>query len=311
MKRSIIYFLCFLLVVGWFSTGIAKAQDYAAIDQLEIALWPDYDRHATLVIYHAQLPADTELPAQVQLPMPAEVGNPYAAAWEAEDGELLVADYSMETQDDWNVVTLTTGSLNAQLEYYLDYEQAGVKRTLVFTWPSGFAVGDLSYEVQEPATAEDLQIVPPPENSIIGTDGLSYERASLGQIGVDQSIQIQLSYSNPTDQLSVDTIVTSEQPPRISSVAAEGGTPDIRQILPWFLGGLGICFVVVGGVLYFQSRRKPHTAKKRSRVRTRVKTPQKDVNSGAGASAFYCHQCGTKVSASDRFCRHCGVPLRR
>jgi hypothetical protein len=311
MKRSIIYFVCFLLAVGWFSAGIAKAQDYATLDQLEIALWPDYDRYSTLVIYRAQLSADTPLPAQVQLPMPAAVGNPYAAAWEAEDGELLVADYSIDTQGDWSVVTLTTDSLNAQLEYYLDYEQAGVSRTLVFTWPSGFAVESLSYEVQQPATAEDLQIIPPSENSIIGTDGLLYERTSLGKIGADQSVQIQLSYSNPSDELSVDTIVTSEQSPRISSVAAEGGTPDIRQILPWFLGGLGICFVVVGGVLYFQSRRKSHTANKRSRVRTRVKNPKNDVKSGGDASAFYCHQCGTKVSASDRFCRHCGVPLRR
>jgi hypothetical protein len=311
MKRFIIYLICFLLAVGWFSTGVVKAQDYATIQQLEIALWPDYDRHATLAIYHIQLPADTPLPAQVQLPMPATSGNPYAAAWVAEGGELLVANYTIATQGNWNIVTLTSDSLSAQLEFYIDYEQTGSNRTLVFTWPSGFAVEDLSYEIQQPATAENLQVIPPPETSIMEVDGLTYYQASLGSIAEEQSVQIQLSYSNPSDQLSVDLLATPEPLSQSSPVAAEGGTPDIMQILPWLVGGLGICFVVVGGVLYFQSRRKSQSAKKRPRVRSRVKTSQNDVGSGADSPAFYCHQCGTKVSASDRFCRHCGVPLRR
>ena len=124
MKRSIIFFLSLLIVAGWSSATIAEAQNSAMIEQLEVALWPEYDRRAVLVIYRVQLAADTPLPTNIRLPMPAEVGDPYAVAWLGEDGKLLVADYVSEVQGEWNVITLTSGSLVAQLEYYVDYEQS-------------------------------------------------------------------------------------------------------------------------------------------------------------------------------------------
>jgi hypothetical protein len=311
MKRSVILVLCLLILSGWSSAIIAQAQSNSGIEQLEVALWPDYDRQSTLVIYRVRLASSTTLPAEVPLPIPATVGDPYAAAWMGEDGQLLLAEYTIEAQGDWSIVTLTTGSFVAQLEFYLDYEVSGSTRTLLFTWPSGFGVENLSYEVQQPAGAENFQVIPAPDKSVTGKDGLLYLEANLGQAMGDQSVQIELSYSNPTELLSVDTFVSPEPMPRSSPVAAEGGTPDILQILPWFLGGLGVCLVALGGILYIQSRRKPQRARRKPQTLAQPRAAKRDTKAGVDPSTIYCHQCGTKVGVSDRFCRHCGAPLRR
>lgn len=311
MKRSITFFILLLIVAGWFSATVAEAQSNAVIESLEVALWPDYDRRAILVIYRVQLASDTTLPAHVQLPIPAAVGDPYATAWMAEEGSLLVADYTSEVQGAWNIVTLTSGSLVAQLEFYMEYELSGDKRNIVFDWPEGFAVKSLSYEVQKPGAVEDLQVSPSPEDSFTGNDGLLYYQADLGEVSEDQTVRIELSYSNPSNQLTIDESITPEPLPLNRSVEAEGGTPDVSQLLPWFLGGLGVCLVIVSGVLYFQSRRQPQRLKRRPRTRKRVKAYDEGSEAGVDPSTIYCHQCGTKASVSDRYCRHCGVPLRR
>jgi hypothetical protein len=311
MKRPIIFFFLVLFMAGWFSATVAEAQNSAAIESLEVVLWPDYDRPAILVIYRVLLATDTTLPAQVQLPIPAAVGDPYATAWMAEEGRLLVADYTSEIQGAWNIVTLTSGSLVAQLEFYMDYELSGDKRNVVFDWPEGFAVGNLSYEVQQPLAVEDLQVIPSPERSTIENDGLLYYRADLGPVSEDRAVRIELSYSNPSDQLTVDESLMPESLPRSIPVEAEGGTPDILQILPWFLGSLGVCLVVASGILYFQSRRQPQREKRKPRTRPRKNVSGEESETGVDPSTIYCHQCGTKANVSDRYCRHCGVPLRR
>jgi hypothetical protein len=311
MKRPIIFFVFLLIMAGWFSATVAEAQNNAVIESLEVALWPDYDRHAILVIYRAQLATNTTLPAQVQLPLPAAVGDPYATAWMAEEGSLLVADYSSEVQGAWNIVTLTSGSLFAHLEFYMDYELSGDKRNVVFDWPEGFAVEKFSYEVQKSMAVEDLQVVPAPDGSFTGDDGLLYYQADLGGVSEDQTVRIELSYSNPSNQLTIDESITPEPLPLSRPVEAEGGTPDVSQILPWFLGGLGVCLVIVSVILYFQSRRQPQRKKRKPRARTQVKVYDEGDEAGVDPSTIYCHQCGTKANVSDRYCRHCGVPLRR
>jgi hypothetical protein len=311
MKHSIAFFVFLLITAGLFSTTVAEAQNDAVIDSLEVALWSDYDQPAVLVIYRVQLAENSSLPAKVSLPMPLEVEEPYAAAWQGAGGQLIVAEYTSEVQGDWNIVTLDANSLVAQLEFYLDYELSGASRKAVFEWPEGFAVENLSYEVQQPVAVYDMEVIPPPDRSYTGNDGLQYYEADLGRVSEAQSIRIELSYSNPSNELTVSAFATPEPLPLSSPAAAEGGTPDISEILPWFLGILGVCLVIVSSILYAQSRRKPKRVKKKSRARTRVKASDEGHDAEVDPSTIYCHQCGTKASVSDRYCRHCGVQLRR
>ncbi len=310
MKPSIIVFFILFTITSWLFPLAVGAQSSPVIERLEVAIWPEYDRHAVLVIYRVHLLADTALPAQVRLPLPADGGEPYATAWLDDEGRLLVADYMSELQGEWNVITLTSQSLTAQLEYYIDYESSEQFRNYVFEWPEGFPVGSFSYEIQQPVGAEDLQINPVPDRSITGSDGLEYHQADLGQVLASQSVHIELGYSNPSNQLTADSLVTAPLP-LSSPVAAEGGTPDILQILPYLLGGLGLILAAGGGFLYIQSRRETQKKKRRPKSRSRVQPAKPQEEASVDPSTIYCHQCGTKASVSDRFCRHCGVPLRR
>jgi hypothetical protein len=310
MKPKLIIVLSILLVAGLFYPMLVSAQAEPTIAHVEIALWPEYDRHAILVIYRVQLAADTFLPAQIRLPIPSEVGEPYAVAWQDENGQLLVADFMSESQADWQIITLTSGGLSAQLEYYIDYEVSESIRSFSFSWPEGFAVEDLSYEVQEPINAQDFTIYPTPNRSITGNDDLVYHFADLGPVAINASISIEFTYSNPSNQLSFDSISAPVPLPQTSPVVGEGGTPDIYEIMPWLLGGLGVVLVAVGGYFYLQSRRRP-VAVKRERRRTSRRKPSEQEEGLVDSSIIYCHQCGTRASVSDHFCRHCGVSLRR
>jgi hypothetical protein len=311
MKRFIIICFVFIIILGWISLFKVEAQTNQTIEWLEVALWPEYDRHAVLVIYRAKLAEDTTLPAQVRLPMSAIVGEPFAVAWQNGEGRLLVADYMMETQGDWSVVTLTAGSLFVQLEYYMDYELSGLDRKFIFEWPEGYPIESLSYEVQQPLTASSVLLNPAPEQTVTRNDGLSYYLAELGPVLTNSSLSIELNYSNPDNELTADNTTTPSPFSIGSPVTAEGGTPDILQILPWLLGGLGLILVLVGGLLYMQSRREPMKVRGKRETRSKIRGAKVEDKSGVDPSIIYCHQCGTRASVSDRFCRHCGVPLRR
>ena len=73
-----------------------------------------------------------------------------------------------------------TESRIGQLEYYSELDTSGSLRSYLFEWPTGFELGGLSYEVQEPATAADLRISPAADAQSPGAFGLTYYTADLG-----------------------------------------------------------------------------------------------------------------------------------
>jgi hypothetical protein len=288
----------------------ASAQATGEIEELEIALWPEYDRPAVLVIYRISLTPSVPLPASVRVPIPAEVGEPFAVAWKNAEGRLLLAEYEREVLGDWAEITVVSESHLAQVEYYADLSREGSIRDFIFQWPDGFGAGNVSYEVLQPLGAEDLIVSPPPEEPTIDEDGLTYLRGSLGDVGGAATFSIEITYSKADETLVVDAFSTPESRPPPTPLAAEGGTPDIAQFLPWLVGGLGALLIFLGGYFYFRmergakprrSLRKPSRAKKASGEEAGVEVD---------ASPVFCHNCGTKASPSDHYCRRCGTPLR-
>jgi hypothetical protein len=310
MRRFILYLSLMIAVVSFVPFG-AEAQVSQDIERLEVSLWPEYDQHAVLVIYRVYLASDSELPAVIRLPIPTEVGDPYAVAWLDDGGQLLVADYESELRDEWTIITLTANSLIAQLEYYMDYDLEGMRREFVFQWPEGFALESMSYEVQQPPDVSDLQVNPAPDEIVSKDDGLRYLQADLGRIPSNVLTTIELGYSNPGGRLTVDVIGSSIPLPVSTPVDAEGSTPDVMKILPWVVGGIGLSLVLIGGFLSFKYWSRPVRVKARSRTGTRPQRVVSEEGDAVDASVVYCHKCGTKASVSDRFCRHCGTRLRR
>jgi hypothetical protein len=288
--------LSLLLIMLLPATGFA--QD-APIDQLEIAMWPEYDRQAVLVIYRFQISPEAGLPTTVSLPIPSSAGEPHAVAWRDESGRLLVADYTVEGSGDWSNVLIQMESFVGQLEFYADLTMAGANRSFQVSWPGDVPVSSLTYEVQRPVGATDLIVDPSPQGQSIGQDGLLYLRGSLSPT---EQITVQTQYQKQNNDLS------AEIPALVQPAVPSSGSGGVDPILPWIVGGIGLAMLAAGGFLYLRiSRRQtPSRARRRSR-RTRSESSQVEID----ASPAYCHNCGTGANPSDIYCRQCGTKLRK
>lgn len=294
-----------VVVVGLMWPALAQAQTPATIERLQIDLWPDYDRQAVLVIYWIQLPETTPLPATVAVPIPAEVGNPFAVGMGGAQGQPMQASYERLVDGEWATIWVTTNSLDAQVEYYADLAVSGDRRSFAFTWPGGFSLGNLSYEVQQPFGASDMQITPPgsPQTR---EDGLVYYSLDLGPQAAEATVTIEVEYRKVTPGLSIDALRPTG--PLEAPSSEEGWLAGIADRLPWFLGGFAALLLAGGAVWYW--RPGAAAAPARPRRRRPPKHAEGEV-SEIDASPAFCRKCGAQAGASDRFCRRCGTRLRQ
>jgi len=270
---------------------------------LEVALWPEFDRQETLVIYRVQLPPETQLPAVVTLPIPREAGEPHAVATIGEDRNLYVASYEIDEADGWSWVSVESDSLLLQIEYYADLDITGDQRAFTFYWPGGVAIDGFQYEVQRPPSASDFKLTPAGVAQV-SQDGLTYVRAALGPQRIDDLLAVSLAYVKSDEALSIDAV--AQQPTLERPEATQGGTPDLAESLPWILGMFGALLAGVGLFMLLRVRRSRPAARKPRHRKRRSSADQEKLES----SPIYCHVCGAQASASDLFCRRCGTKLR-
>ena len=287
-----------LLLIGARS-GFAQATT-APIEHLEVALWPEFDQPAMLVIYRFEIAADAPLPAQVSLPVPAASGQPHAVAWLSAGGGLFDAAFTSASAGDWQIIQVELNeSRSGQLEYYADMDFTGTTRSFLFDWPNGFDLGGMSYKVQEPIAATDLVVRPAPDGEGLGDFGLNYLIADIGPQPADSAPTISVTYQKVDPRLSIDLL----QP--LGEISATDDLPlDNPNILPWLVGAVGIA--LLGGVAYyFVIRGRPMPRRVSSRRRNQT---SKVVE--LEASTVFCHQCGAAAGISDVYCRQCGTKLR-
>jgi hypothetical protein len=285
------------------SAWASPPETAAPLSALEVALWPEFDRQETLVIYRAQLPSTTQLPTTVRLPIPIEAGEPHAVATIGDDRNLYVAAYEMDKVNEWSWVSVETSSLLLQVEFYTDLTIQGDERSLNYLWPGGVQIDNFQYEVQTPPTAGNVRLTPAGVSQV-GQDGLNYIRSSLGALQVDSHLEISMAYEKSDQLLSIDAV--SSQSTLERPETTQGSTPDVQELLPWALAVFGALLVGVGVFMLLRmraSRSKP--AKSRRRRRRSAGRDEK-----LESSPIYCHVCGSQASASDLFCRRCGTKLR-
>jgi len=288
-----------MLLVAGSSSGLAQEAS-APIDHLEVALWPEFDRRAMLVIYRFELAADAPLPARAALPLPAASGQPHAVAWLSADSELFDADFTTETAEDWTIVEIEMpASRSGQLEYYADIDFAGMTRSFLFDWPSKFELGGMSYEVQKPVGATGLVVSPPPDGEGLGDYGLNYLSAEMGPQPLGSAPVISVTYQKANPTLSIELLQPLGQISAPVDVQSEN-----PSILPWLAGAAGIA-LLGAGIYYLFSRRRP--APQRVPRKRRKRASDFELK----ASTVFCHNCGAAAGISDVYCRQCGTQLRR
>jgi hypothetical protein len=190
----------------------ALAQEQAtSLARLEVALWPEYDKPAVLVMYRAQLPAGSKLPVVVPLEIPASVGEPHAVATKHADGGLFTATYTRAVHGEWATISVTADVVDLQLEYYAPLDTTKPERKLGWTWPGGLAVQDLAIEVQRPASATSLRLEPGNAQIAVLSDGLTYGRVDLGAVKTKTTVTA--TYAKNDAQLTAPRNEAAQQAP--------------------------------------------------------------------------------------------------
>ena len=279
------------------------AQTPPSVEQVMVSLWPEFDRAEVLVIYRLRLAADTALPVQVGIPLPPAVTNLNAVATRSQDGSLVNASYTQPTSGESNLVLVDSDSLEIQVEFYAPLERNGDQRSFTFLWPGGLKSAAFLFEVQEPAGATGLILVPASETQAPGEFGLVYHHVDVGPIEASATPSVAITYSRTTDQLTSEFLL--QETPLGTPESLGGRTPDLVSYLPWALLVLGLILLAGGGIYYVRTTQRSRPSRPRHR------RAASEDDSPMDASPVYCHNCGAHASASDRFCRQCGTPLRR
>lgn len=287
------------------SPAFANAQQQIVLSNLEVDLWPEYDRTSVLVIYHITLDASVTLPTEfaVRIPLSAEVN---AVASKDIDGQLLNVNYTRDTNGDWQTVRIPVALTEVQLEYYdnnMKYD--GAKRSFLYQWPGDFQVTRAQVIVQQPVEASEMSITPGPVTTQTSSvDGLTYFFKEVGGLKAGQGFELEIGYQKASDRLTAESMQVSSSEPLPSEASGMSGSALYLAI------GLGILgFLLIGGGIFWYWRFSQQEAAPRHRSRGRVGARESASVSETGPGV-YCQQCGRRAASGDRFCRSCGTRLR-
>lgn len=279
----------------------AQAQSDVRFGQLTIQLWPEYDSPEMLVMYSFVIAADSTLPAEVQIRIPADA-NLNAVA-KVEEGRLVNVPYDAPVKEgDWVTITMTVEDIaNHRVEYYAPLEKNGDTRNYDYFWTSDYAADSLVVQVQQPPTSSAFSATPLLPNVNQTSGGITYHDLDVGELAAGSEFSLSLSYEKSNDDLTV-----SSMPVEVggSDLPATGETPrsfSAEDALPYVLVGIGI-LLIAGGLIYFFSAGRREPAPKQ-----RKRHAPNTANSGGN---IYCHECGSRASSGDKFCRSCGAKLR-
>ena len=297
--------LFILFAAGVWTAPVAvthvHAQDGPRLTSLEIGIWPEYDRAATLVILRGELPADVTLPAEVSLRIPASSGGPSAvASATVRGGALANTTYELVQDDDSLLLTITTPDPFFQVEFYDPLATDSPDREYTYVWSGDLAVDELSVRVQEPATSAELTVEPDLGPGITEPDGLIYHSAELGTFEAGKTLTIDVRYRKTDPRTSLDVLGAA------TDTGSDGGLPS--WVLPAALVAAGVVAAVA--FVYWRTQRQPALAGEGPAAGPRRKGERARRPGRAPTSQAFCTQCGNRLSPGDRFCSQCGTSAR-
>jgi hypothetical protein len=272
---------------------------------LNISLWPEYDLPSLLVIYKAQISPEVSLPAEVTFRIPVQAVEPTAVAVGPNADSVADVVFEVNPAGEWIQVSFIATTPAIQLEYYdprliMD----GNQRSFSYTWPGDYAVDSLILDVLHPVDSSAFTLTPEAGSQVQDTEGFVYSIIDKGSLPSGTTFTISASYQKDTDELSAQNLPIVPSAPVAAPTTAR---LNLGQALPWILGLLGVALIVGGGIWYWQSGKQTSTEKSR---RHRRSTSSKVSKAAAEGEVVYCHNCGKRAAASDRFCRTCGTKLR-
>jgi len=296
-------FLAIALLAALLLPVSARAQTEIVLQNVNVQLWPEYDQPAVLAIMDFSLVTDSTFPVQVTLRIPAQAT--LTAVAKDENGLVTVPSETADAIGDWRTVSLSVADAGTyRLEYYYPFAQSGNTRSFSFQWPGGYAVKNLQIQLQEPTEVKNLSTNPAMSDAFPSSNGMLLHEVGATDLVAGDSYSLDIQYDRTTDEMSASKLTVE---PSGGNIAPSQQSLSLTTVLPYALGALGLLLIIGGGVWYWQSGRGT-TVKLRRRNRHPV--THKDKDDDDEPEAIYCHQCGKRASAGDKFCRACGTRLR-
>jgi hypothetical protein len=299
MRKWLIFVLLFGLIIFPSSAG---AEGGTKLDSLNVELRSEWDKPSMLVIDQFVVSQDTPLPTSVTLRFPKD-GNLTAVAVQHTDGQFYDKDFDPPTeQGNWQTVTIKVESYQPhRIEYYEPLIRQGNKREFKYQWFGDYYAKQFNVTILITGDSTELVTSPPLQSTSTSTDGsLMSGTVTRNEMKTMQSFQFDLQYQ----RTSIAPMVTDEDA-QVQPVKPVGeDTPGRVSItnLPWIIGGFGLALIVIALFSYWRSTQ---STEEKPRRRRRLQQEVAEVEGQA-----YCHECGTRAHAGDRFCRTCGSRLR-
>lgn len=297
------------LLVGFVSFLPVQAQSPVRLAELNVAIWPEYDKEGVLVIYRGRLADDVALPVTLELLIPREAGKPSSTAGVDANGEFRYRSYQTIDMGDSVAVTYTNPYRVFQMEYYYNpLTVTGAARSFTYSFKADYAIDNLTIEVKEPAGSANMTLTPVATETASDFDGLTLQRYPVGALEAGQTFELTASYEKTDPRLSSEILNLPEP----GEVAFEDVTTSKDNSLAYILLGAAVALLVGAAVYaYMQSRRRPRLATaKPSKPRQKPKKVKR-AREEATAVAAYCHNCGNRLRPGDAFCAKCGTKVKQ
>jgi len=327
--------LVFLAALSLYFAGRAFAQSFPLkFTVLSVALWPEFDQPETLVIYRAQLDADTPLPVELSFRIPGHIDSMYAVAYEQNESLMNIdpASITISKDGDDSLLTFSSPSLKIQFEYYDSaiLTKQDQTRTLNYHFSTLYPIDTVTFEVKQPAQAEGFQLTPEADNTFIGNDGSRYSSVQVTDMTADETYSLSASYQGSGVDVLLPDIANPPlgQSESLTLLSDSIGNDNINY-LGYTLIGLGLLlFVGAGGYWWFKqtktdinpqsslprkykrqpaSRKKKQTIRRKADVQPAVTIPVKQAIS---QSVSFCYRCGVALREDSNFCHNCGAERR-
>jgi hypothetical protein len=306
MKRRMLFFcamIAFALCIICASTPHALAQDSNRLSKLVVAVWPEYDQPAVLVLIDGTLADPANLPRQVSVLIPA-TAKLQVTTWTNADGTYAPEQPSQSNNlgDGFSRVTFTTNTAQYHVEYYDDLIRGTPDKLMTFVYKASAPADQVTVTVQQPYKATNFSVDPAPKSTHSDADGFNYSDLQFPALAADQSITAKVKYSKSDPNPSI--LPASAAPaPVVAAPAPAGPWNNVFLLVALVLVGL----VVVIGFFLFQRSREPVPARAAARNRSRHNGERGGT---AGNVSAFCTQCGYGLASADVFCPKCGTKRR-
>lgn len=309
--------LALLALLIWGTTLPVQAQAPVRLDEMSVALWPEYDRPGVLVIYSGTLAEDVPLPVTITFAIPASVGTPSATAGVDDLGSFRYRKYELRTQGDRVLVSYSLPYRRFQMEYYIDLLAGqGNDREFAFTYQADYPVRDFRFEVQEPLGASGFQ-TEPAAGRVVTEAQLPLHLIPIGALEQGQSASVTVRYHREERRLSAEILgIPTPGPAEFEDVPRAGG--GISTTTAIILGGALVAVGLALGLWMWARSRAPAGASRQARryaerrkagrgVKEPLSRPAAAPKPKPSDVVGYCHQCGRPLKRDEIYCPNCGT----